>query len=196
MATLTPTLTLASSDMNGDTLNLSVTDTLAVLGQVTTKQVVASATNTVFATAANYTKSYVYIKNHSTVAAEIITIGNPSIDATCDYNNDPTIAMDATNILRFGMTVSGTGIPAAATVASITSATAFELSASTTGGNLANQTLTFGTDEYFKLGAGEFAFFPWMASEATAASQDVSLALKTASGSPVLEVRIYQEAAS
>ena len=47
MATLTPTLTLASSDMNGDTLNLSVTDTLTVLGQVTTKQVVASATNTV-----------------------------------------------------------------------------------------------------------------------------------------------------
>ena len=36
MATLTPTLTLASSDMNGDVLNLSVTDSLEILGQITT----------------------------------------------------------------------------------------------------------------------------------------------------------------
>ena len=74
MATLTPTLTLASSDMNGDTLNLSVTDSLSILGQVTTKQVVSSTTGVVFAAAANYTKSYVYLKNLSTTAAEIITI--------------------------------------------------------------------------------------------------------------------------
>ena len=74
MATLTPTLTLSSSDMNGDTLNLSVTDSLSILGQVTTKQVVSSTTGVVFATAANYTKSYVYLKNLSTTAAEIITI--------------------------------------------------------------------------------------------------------------------------
>ena len=39
MATLTPTLTLSSTDMNGDVLNLSVTDSLEILGQVTTKQV-------------------------------------------------------------------------------------------------------------------------------------------------------------
>ena len=74
MATLTPTLTLSSSDMNGDTLNLSVTDSLSILGQVTTKQVVSSTTGVVFATADNYTKSYVYLKNLSTTAAEIITI--------------------------------------------------------------------------------------------------------------------------
>ena len=74
MATLTPTLTLASSDMNGDVLNLSVTDSLSILGQVTTKQVVSSTTGVVFAAAANYTKSYVYLKNLSTTAAEIITI--------------------------------------------------------------------------------------------------------------------------
>ena len=59
MATLTPTLTLASPDMNGDVLNLSVTDSLSVLGQVTTKQVVTSTTSAIFATAANYTKSYI-----------------------------------------------------------------------------------------------------------------------------------------
>ena len=41
------------------------------------------------------------------------------------------------------MVVSGTGIPTGSTVASITSATVFELSASTTGGSLSSQTLTF-----------------------------------------------------
>ena len=122
MATLTPTLTLASSDMNGDVLNLSVTDALTVLGQVTTKQVVATTSGVVFAAAANYTKSYVYLKNLSTVPAEIITIEKAD---------------------------SG--------------------------------------DEYLLLGAGEFAFFPW--------ASTVDLALDAATGSPVLEVRIYQEAA-
>ncbi len=64
-------------------------------------------------------------------------------DATCDYNNDPTITMDSTSAVRVGMSVSGTGIPAAATVSSITNATTFELSASTTGGSVTNGTLTF-----------------------------------------------------
>ena len=123
MATLTPTLTLASSDMNGDTLNLSVTDSLSILGQVTTKQVVASQTGTVFAAAANYTKSYVYLKNLSTTAAEIMTIEKAD-----------------------------------------------------------------GGDEYMTLGAGEFAFFPW--------ASTVDLAVDAAQGSPVLEVRVYQESAA
>ena len=64
-------------------------------------------------------------------------------DATCDYNNDPTITMDSTSSISVGMSVSGTGIPSGATVSSITNSTTFELSASTTGGNLSNQTLTF-----------------------------------------------------
>ena len=64
-------------------------------------------------------------------------------DATCDYNNDPTIAHDTNSNMKVGMSVSGTGIPADATIASVTSATAFELSASTTGGSVTNGTLTF-----------------------------------------------------
>ena len=123
MATLTPTLTLASSDMNGDVLNLSVTDSLSILGQVTTKQVVATTSGVVFAAAANYTKSYVYLKNLSTTAAEIMTIEKAD-----------------------------------------------------------------GGDEYMTLGAGEFAFFPW--------ASTVDLAVDAAQGSPVLEVRIYQESAA
>ena len=64
-------------------------------------------------------------------------------DATCDYNNDPTITMDSTASLVVGMEVSGTGIPTGATIYSITNSTTFELSASTTGGSKTNQTLTF-----------------------------------------------------
>jgi len=78
MATLTPTLTLASSDMNGDVLNLSVSDSLSILGQVTTKQIVTSTTSAIFAAAAGYTKSYVYLKNLSSTATEIITIETAS----------------------------------------------------------------------------------------------------------------------
>ena len=64
-------------------------------------------------------------------------------DATCDYNDDPTIAMDSTEKIEAGMSVSGTGIPAGATVSSVTNATSFELSANTTGGSETNETLTF-----------------------------------------------------
>ena len=42
-----------------------------------------------------------------------------------------------------GMTVTGTGIPAGTTIASVTSTTAFELSANASG-TASNQTLTFG----------------------------------------------------
>ena len=197
MATLTPTLTLASSDMNGDVLNLSVTDTLTVLGQVTTKQVVATSAGVVFATAANYSKSYVYLKNHSTVTAEIITIEAPSV-ISADLTNDATVTVASTRKLSRGMTVSSgsvTGINDGQTIASVTNGTTFELSAAADGGSITTD-LTYNTDEYMKLGPGEFAFFPWVASDATTTDQDSSLACVTASGSPVLEVRIYQEAAS
>ena len=189
MATLTPTLTLASSDLiNGEDFNLSVTDSLDVVGQAFSFQIVASTTSTIFAAAANYTKSYVYIKNLSTTPNEIITIEEVAVDSTCDYNNDPTITMDSTALLTQGMSVSGTGIPADATVSSITNSTTFELSASTTGGSVTNGTLTFGTPEYMTLGAGEFAFFPW--------ASTVDLASAAATGSPVLEVRIFQATAA
>ena len=66
-------------------------------------------------------------------------------DATCDYNNDETISHDDDNgKIAKGMTVYGTGIPAGAYVASVTSDTAFELSAPTTGGSVTNGSLTFG----------------------------------------------------
>ena len=64
-------------------------------------------------------------------------------DATCDYNDDPTITHNANPLIVVGLGVSGTGIPTGATVASINSTTSFELSAATTGGSVTNGTLTF-----------------------------------------------------
>ena len=64
MATLTPTLTLASTDVStAEALSVSVTDTLAIAGGAVQFQVVTSTTGTVFAAAANYTKSYVFLQN-------------------------------------------------------------------------------------------------------------------------------------
>jgi len=91
---------------------------------------------------------------YGAIGSQVTIAGYPSLfldfyaptsftDATCDYNNDPTIAMDSTAKLVVGMHVSGTGIPSGSSVASITDATNFELSASTTGGSKTNQTLTF-----------------------------------------------------
>ena len=122
------------------------------------------------------------------IVTETISIEEVAVDATCDYNNGTNITMDSTALLSFGMSVSGTGIPEGATVASVTNTTTFVLSASTTGGAVSNGTLTFGTPEYMTLGAGEFAFFPWASA--------VNLAVDAAQGSPVLEVRIYQESAA
>lgn len=74
-------------------------------------------------------------------------------DATCDYNNDPTIACDASANIRPGLAVSGTGIPAGSFVKSVNTlgaVTSFELGdgeggsdVSTTGGSVTNGTLTF-----------------------------------------------------
>jgi len=72
------------------------------------------------------------------------------IDSTCDYNNDPTIAMDDTSKVLAGMSVSGTGIPVGATVSSVTNNTSFELSTSTTGGAVTNGTLKFDYNDEFK----------------------------------------------
>ena len=69
-------------------------------------------------------------------------------NATCDYNDDPTITHDADVRIVAGLHVKGTGIPSGATISSITDSTTFELSASTTGGSVSNGTLTFSKDAF------------------------------------------------
>jgi len=82
------------------------------------------------------------------------SIGSISFtDATCDYNNDPTITCDASASIRPGLAVSGTGIPAGSFVKSVNTlgaVTSFELGdgeggadVDTTGGAVTNGTLTF-----------------------------------------------------
>ena len=70
-------------------------------------------------------------------------------DATCDYNDDPTISHDDDNgKIHVDMFVSGNGIPEDSYITSITNDTTFELNASTTGGNLTNQTLNFSEGDF------------------------------------------------
>ena len=74
MATLTPTLTLTSTDLLSDSLSISVTDALTITKAAELKRIVTSTTSTAIAVAASYTKAYVYLKNMSTTTNEIITI--------------------------------------------------------------------------------------------------------------------------
>ena len=141
MATLTPTLTLASTDISAsETLNLTLTDSLAVLGPVVTKRLAIDSAATdleatnVILLAASYSKSYVLLYNTSTAASgEIVTVGT----------------------------------------------------AVASGGSSDEDLLA--TASQISLAPGEWAFFPW--------ESDINLAADASSGTPVLEVRIYQAAA-
>jgi len=124
-----PSFTTASATSIGETLITTSTDLTSPVGK------------------------YVYIQDDTTVPIHLYKEIGTQTDSTCDYNNDPTITMDSTSSISVGMSVSGTGIPAAATVSSITDSTTFELSASTTGGAVTNGTLTF-KQTYGVLGVG------------------------------------------
>jgi len=75
-------------------------------------------------------------------------------DSTCDYDDDPTITHNANALITTGLFVTGTGIPSGAYVSSITDATHFELSESTTEGAVTNGTLTFSPYKTIDLGTG------------------------------------------
>ena len=116
MATLTPTLTLVSTDVTTDELSLSTTDTLTISNKVIAPSRVTTSTGdlTLFASS-SYSRSYVYLKNM-----------------------DDTIAMD----------------------------------------------IDFGSTASFNIRPGEFAFFPWHASQNIVVAAD--------SGTPVLEYAIFE----
>ena len=116
MATLTPTLTLASTDAASDEINFTVTDTLTISNKVIAPSRVITSTGdlTLFASG-SYSRSYVYLKNM-----------------------DDAIAMD----------------------------------------------VDFGSTASFNIRPGEFAFFPWHASQNVVVAAD--------SGTPVLEYAIFE----
>ena len=94
-------------------------------------------------------QSFIFCPDLSGGLADIFDANQTTLsftDATCDYNDDPTITCDSSVKITPGLFVSGTGIPAGAYVSSVNTAgavTSFELSASTTGGAVSNGTLTF-----------------------------------------------------
>ena len=116
MATLTPTLTLSSTDVTSDVLNFSVTDSLSIGKKVVNISRVTTSTSdlTLFASG-SYSRSYVYLRNM-----------------------DDTIAMD----------------------------------------------IDFGSTASFNIRPGEFAFFPWHASQNIVVAAD--------SGTPYLEYAIFE----
>ena len=99
--------------------------------------------NTILSTTGGNFDGLIYYNGGT--ASVINVFDNTVADVTvpCNYNNDPTITTADTTGLAVGMFVTGTGIPDGATIASITDATTFELSASTTGGNVVAGLLTF-----------------------------------------------------
>ena len=78
MATLTPTLTLVSSDISSGEINFSVTNTLTVNNDVISPSKVKLTTSDLEVGPTTYGKSYVYLKNtDDTIAINIeITDGN------------------------------------------------------------------------------------------------------------------------
>ena len=112
-----------------------------------------AALDTDMAGSSNVSSSeFVRLYNSAAAGTEyLITIQTGGFtDATCDYDDDPTITCDANTNIKAGLFVSGTGIPDHAYVDAVTEGggagtgvTTFELSASTTGGAVSNGTLTF-----------------------------------------------------
>ena len=107
---------------------------------------IEAALDTDMAGASNIgTTEFVRLYNSAAAATDhLITLQNGGFtDATCDYDDDPTITHDANALIVAGLFVSGTGIHDHAYIDTITDSTHFELSASTTGGAVSDGTLTF-----------------------------------------------------
>jgi hypothetical protein len=89
MGTLTSKLTLSSTNLTSDTLNLSLSKVLTVAGDVRLFRHITSTTKANLLLAASYGKSYVYLKNLD--PSIIISIG-------MDTAADDSIDNDATDI--------------------------------------------------------------------------------------------------
>ena len=78
MATLTPTLTLQSSDATSDALDFSVTDSLSVTGDTVSISRIALSTSDLTLLTTSYGKSYVYFKNTDSSIVMTIQFGGDS----------------------------------------------------------------------------------------------------------------------
>jgi hypothetical protein len=96
MATLTAKLTLTSSNLTSDSLNIALTNILAVSGDTRVFRKVLAVgedellTDQFLLKASAYGKSYVLLHNLSTDTSEIITVGLAGNDGTGDEALDTT----------------------------------------------------------------------------------------------------------
>ena len=77
MATLTTTLTLASTDATSDRLNISVSDSLTTVNpavNIARLSIATDAATNILTAAGNTSITYVYIKNTNTDASHILTL--------------------------------------------------------------------------------------------------------------------------
>ena len=87
MGTLTTKLTLTSTNLTSDSLNMALSKVLTVAGDVRLYKTVTSNTKANLLLAANYGKSYVYLKNLD--ASIVISIGMDTA-ADDDIDDDTT----------------------------------------------------------------------------------------------------------
>ena len=78
MATLTPTLTLTSTDATSDVLSFSVTDSLTIAQKVVNLSRVTTSTSDLTLLTTSYGKSYVYFKNTDSSIVMTIQFGGDS----------------------------------------------------------------------------------------------------------------------
>ena len=77
MATLTPTLTLTSTDALSDPLSFTVTDSLTIAQKVVgLSRVTLSTSDLTLFTASSYSRSYVYFKNMDSSIAMDVDFGS------------------------------------------------------------------------------------------------------------------------
>jgi len=80
MATLTAKLALTGSDLTSDSLNLNVSDTIAVSKAVEIKRITTSSTAVAIVAASAYSKSWVFVKNlDSTIAMTLVKANDGDI---------------------------------------------------------------------------------------------------------------------
>ena len=66
MATLSAKITLSSTDLTSDALNMTVTDAITISKAVELKRITLSTTAASIVAAASYTKAFVFVKNMDT----------------------------------------------------------------------------------------------------------------------------------
>jgi len=86
MATLTPTLTLASTDISSDTLSFSVTDSLTVAAPlVGISKIIATATGNASVIVPTSTAiAYLYVKHTGTTDGSTATVRQVDVEFTTD----------------------------------------------------------------------------------------------------------------